>query len=183
MARKSSIAVPIERIERAILVVRGQKVMLDADLAALYGVTTKRLNQQFRRNQVRFPDDFAFQLSAEEFEILKSQFATSSSNWGGRRYPPVAFTEHGAVMLASVLNSDVAIETSVKVVRSFIRLREMLAAHKDLSRRLDEQERKYDGQFVAVFDAIRGLMSPRSKPRELGFHTLIPKRNAMRQRT
>lgn len=183
MARKSSIAVPIERIERAILVVRGQKVMLDADLAALYSVTTKRLNQQFRRNQVRFPDDFAFQLSPEEFEILKSQFATSSSNWGGRRYPPVAFTGHGAVMLASVLNSDVAIETSVKVVRAFIRLREMLAAHKDLSRRLDELERKYDGQFVAVFDAIRGLMSPRSKPRELGFHTLIPKRNAMRQRT
>ena len=107
--------------------------MLDSDLAAPYGVTTKRLNQQLRRNRGRFPADFAFQLRAEEVQILKSQIVTSSSMWGGRRYPPVAFTEHGAVMLASVLNSPVAVEASIQVVRAFVQLRSMLAAHADLA--------------------------------------------------
>jgi hypothetical protein len=176
MAKKSLISIPVEQIEGAILVIRGQKVMLDADLAVLYGVETRQINQALRRNEERFPEDFAFRLSAEEFTNLRSQFATSSSGWGGRRYPPIAFTEHGAVMLASVLNSEIAIETSVKVVRAFIRLRQMLAAHQDLARRLDELEQKYDGQFVAVFNAIRSLMSPRKKPREVGFHTLMPRR-------
>jgi hypothetical protein len=177
MGKKLSISVPMERIERAILMVRERKVMLDGDLALIYGVTTKRLNEQFRRNRARFPADFAFRLSAEEFEILRSQFATSSSNWGGRRYPPYAFTEHGAVMLASVLNSEVAIQTSVEVVRAFIRLREMLSANRDLARRLDELEKKYDGQFASVFDAIRQLMTtPKPEPREVGFHTLVRKR-------
>ena len=176
MSKKPSALIPSERIERAILILRGHRVMLDADLAAIYGVTTKRLNEQFRRNRRRFPMDFAFRLTAGEFEILRSQFATSS--WGGRRYPPFAFTEHGAVMLASVLNSDVAIQTSVEVVRAFVRLREMLVAHKDLARRLDELESKYDGQFASVFEAIRRLMTPPRKPKDkaMGFHTLLPKR-------
>jgi hypothetical protein len=166
--------IPSERIDQAILLLRGQKVMLDADLAVIYGVTTKRLNEQFKRNRDRFPADFAFQLTTEEFENLRSQFATSS--WGGRRYPPTAFTEHGAVMLASVLNSRTAIATSVEVVRAFIRLRELLATHKDLGRRLDELEAKYDQQFAVVFDAVRQLMSsPKPKPREMGYHTLLPK--------
>src|SRR5204862_418985 len=156
MSKPSSTLIPGERIEQAILLIRGKKVMLDADLAAIYGVTTKRLNEQFRRNRDRFPSDFAFRLTTTEFDNLRSQIATSS--WGGRRYPPFAFTEHGAVMLASVLKSPVAIATSVEVVRAFIRLRELLATHKDLGRRLDELEAKYDRQFAVVFDAIRKLM-------------------------
>jgi hypothetical protein len=171
--------IPTERIEQAILLIRGQKVMLDADLAAIYGVTTKRLNEQFKRNRDRFPADFAFQLTPEEFDNLRSQFATSS--WGGRRYPPFAFTEHGAVMLAAVLNSPIAIATSVEVVRAFIRLRELLATHKELGRRLDELEAKYDKQFAVVFDAIRKLMGPaKQKPREMGYHTLLPKQRGSR---
>ncbi len=175
MPKKSLISVPVERIEKAILVVRGQKVMLDADLASLFGVETRQLNQAFRRNSKRFPADFAFQLSVKEFQILRSQFATSS--WGGRRHAPIAFTEHGAVMLASVLNSEIAIETSVKIVRTFIRLREMLATHKDLARRLDDLERKYDGQFASVFETIRKLMSSPQSPREMGFHTLVHRKS------
>jgi hypothetical protein len=167
--------IPTERIEQAILLIRGQKVMLDADLAAIYGVTTKRLNEQFKRNHDRFPADFAFQLTPEEFDNLRSQFATSS--WGGRRYPPLAFTEHGVVMLAAVLNSPTAITTSVEVVRTFIRLRELLATHRELGRRLDELETKYDKQFAIVFDAIRKLMGPsKQKPRAMGYHTLLPKK-------
>jgi hypothetical protein len=175
MPRAQHNLIPVERIEQAILLIRGQKVMLDSDLAAIYGVTTKRLNEQLRRNLSRFPPDFAFRLTTIEFHNLRSQFATSS--WGGRRYPPFAFTEHGAVMLASVLNSPVAITTSVEVVRAFIRLRELLATHKELGRRLDELEAKYDKQFAVVFDAIRKLMAPpRKKPSELGYHTLLPRK-------
>ena len=143
--------------------------MLDEDLAEIYGVTTKRLNEQVRRNKGRFPEDFMFRLTKEEFANLRSQFATS--RWGGRRYPPNAFTEHGAVMLASVLNSPIAIEASIQVVRAFVRLREMLASHKDLARKLAALERKYDQQFQVVFDAIRKLMKPppdKPKPR-IGF--------------
>jgi len=171
--RKSSpLLVPVERIERSILIVRGHKVILDADLAAIYGVTTARLNQQVRRNIQRFPADFAFLLSKNEFADLKLHFATSSSGWGGRRKPPFAFTEHGAVMAASVLNTPIAVEASVEVVRTFVRLRQMLASHKTLARRLDELERKYDAQFKVVFDAIRQLMrppTPAEKKRRIGF--------------
>ncbi len=175
MSKAGNSLIPSERIERAILLIRGQKIMLDADLAAIYGVTTKRLNEQFKRNRQRFPMDFAFQLTSEEFDNLRSQFATSS--WGGRRYPPVAFTEHGAVMLAAVLNSPRAITTSVEIVRAFIRLRELLATHRDLSRRLDELEAKYDKQFAVVFNAIRELMAPKNqKPKEMGYHTLFKKK-------
>ena len=162
--------VPLERIERAIIVVRGEKVMLDSELAEIYGVETKRLNEQVRRNLNRFPVDFMFQLTAEEAANLRSQIATSSS-YGGRRYLPYAFTEHGALMLANVLNSERAAQTSVQVVRAFVKLRQMLASNAELARKLAAMEKKYDAQFKVVFDAIRQLMSPPEKPkREIGFH-------------
>lgn len=160
--------IPPERIERSIHLIHGHKVMLDSDLAELYGVSTKRLNQQVKRNSDRFPEDFMFQLSAEEFANLRSQFATAS--WGGRRTPPYAFTEHGAVMLASVLNSPVAVRASIEVVRAFVRLRQMLASHEDLARKLAVLEKKYDAQFKVVFDAIRQLMTPPTpQQRRIGF--------------
>jgi len=157
---------PAERIESRILLIRGQKVMLDSDLAALYGVETKALVRAVRRNAERFPPDFMFQLSGEEFAILRRQSGTSSSGrgWGGRRYRPYTFTEQGVAMLSSVLRSKRAILVNVEIMRAFIRLRGMLAAHKDLARRLDELERKYDRQFAVVFDAIRELMEPPKEP-------------------
>jgi phage regulator Rha-like protein len=162
--------IPMERIERAIIVVRGEKVMLDSNLAEIYGVETKRLNEQVRRNLNRFPQDFMFQLTAEETANLRSQIATSSL-YGGRRYLPHVFTEHGALMLANVLNSERAAQTSVMVVRAFVKLRQMLASNAELSRKLADMEKKYDTQFRVVFDAIRQLMSPPVKPkREIGFH-------------
>jgi hypothetical protein len=145
--------------------------MLDADLASLYGVSTKRLNEQVRRNLSRFPEDFAFRLTRDEVDRLRSQIATSKPGRGGRRYLPMAFTEHGAIMLASVLNSPVAVHASIQVVRAFVQLRAMLSAHSDLAHRLDELERRYDHRFQAVFDAIRRLMQgPESPPRpRIGF--------------
>ena len=176
MATSKRAAIAVEQIERSIILIRGQKVMLDADLAVLYGVTTKRLNEQVKRNYNRFPDDFAYQLTTQEVATLRSHSATSKGR-GGRRTLPYAFTEHGAVMVASVLNSPIAIETSIQVVRAFVRLREMLASHKELSRRLDELEQKYDKQFAVVFDAIRQLMTPPTKEqRQMGYHTLMEKR-------
>jgi hypothetical protein len=151
--------VPVERVERRILLIRGEKVLLDADLADLYGATTKRLNEQVRRNRDRFPADFMFQLTSEEFERLRSQIATSNIGRGGRRYQPLAFTEHGAIMAANVLNSPQAIATSVMVVRAFVRLRQMLASHADLARKLEDLEKRYDVQFKQVFNAIRALMA------------------------
>jgi hypothetical protein len=164
-------AITADIVGRKIYLVRGQKVMLDSDLAELYGVTTKRLNEQVKRNAVRFPTDFMFQLSADEFESLRSHFATLKQGRGQhRKYLPCVFTEHGALMAASVLNTLRAIEVSLFVVRAFIKLREMIASHKDLARRLDELENKYDGQFSVVFDAIRELMSPPEKDkRKIGF--------------
>jgi hypothetical protein len=172
MAKKRPTAViPHERIERAILLIRDQNVMLDADLATLYGVETKRLVEAVKRNIERFPDDFMFQLTKDEFGILRSQIATSSE-WGGRRYPPYAFTEHGILMLSSVLRSRRAVDVNIEIMRTFVRLREMLSSHKDLARRLDNLEKKYDAQFKVVFDAIRQLMAPPApKPsRRIGFH-------------
>jgi len=159
----------VEQIESRIFLIREQKVMLDQDLAELYGVETKRLNEQVRRNSERFPEDFMFQLTDEEFANLKSQFATSS--WGGRRKLPYAFTEHGAIMAASVLNSPRAVEASVQVVRAFVRLRQMLSTNAELSRKLAALEKKYDIQFKAVFEAIRELMTPLEpkKKRPIGF--------------
>jgi ORF6N domain len=161
--------VPIEVIEKKILFIGGQKMMLDSELAALYGVTTKRLNEQVRRNLKRFPPDFMYQLSREEFESLKSHFATSSS-WGGRRTRPYAFTEQGIAMLSSVLNSDRAIEVNIQIMRTFVKLREMMTTHKDLARKLAEVEKKYDGQFQIVFEAIRQLIDVQEKPkRKIGY--------------
>ena len=155
--------VPAERIQQIILLIRGEKVILDADLAALYSVTTKRLNEQVRRNRDRFPEDFSFRLTNKEVTILKSHFATSRLDWGGRRKLPYAFTEHGAIMAASVLNTPRAVEMSVFVVRAFVRLRAFLATHKELAEKLAELERKlesHDEQIVAIIDAIKRLMTP-----------------------
>jgi len=165
-----TILIPAERMERAIYVLHGQRIMLDEDLAELYGVTTKRLNEQVKRNRERFPSYFMFQLTMQEFADLRSQIATS--RWGGRRTPPYAFTEHGTVMLASVLNSPIAIQASIQIVQAFVRLRQMLASHVGLARKLAALEKTYDAQFKVVFDAIRQLMEPPPpKRRSIGFHT------------
>jgi predicted nucleic-acid-binding protein len=155
-------------IEKCIFIVRKHKVMLDSDLARIYGVSTKILNQAVKRNSDRFPPDFMFQLTNSETEILRSQFVTSSS-YGGRRYLPYVFTEHGALMLASILNSDIAVEASIQVVRSFVRLREFVISHAELSKKLSELERKYDSQFKDVFKAIEQLMvTPETPHKKIG---------------
>lgn len=161
--------IPLESIESRIFLIRGHKLMLDADLAALYGVETKVLIQAVKRNIGRFPDDFMIQLTKQEVTDLRSQFVTSS--WGGRRYPPYAFTEQGVAMLASVLNSERAIHVNIEIMRAFVRLRQMLASNADLSRKLATLEKKYDAQFKIVFDAIRELMTPPDpkKKRPIGF--------------
>src|SRR3989475_5132743 len=152
--------IPTEQIERAIFLIRGHKVMLDADLARLYGVTVGRLNEAVKRNIERFPSDFMFQLTFQELRGLRSQIAISKKGRGGRRYAPYAFTEHGAIMAANVLNSGRAVQASVQVVRAFVKLRQMLASNAELARKLDELEKKYDRQFKIVFEAIRQLMTP-----------------------
>jgi phage regulator Rha-like protein len=168
MVNKKSL-IPVDRIEKAILLIRGQKVMLDVDLAELYGVETKMLVRAVKRNINRFPTDFMFQLSKEEFDNLRFHFGTSSY-WGGRRYPPYAFTEQGVAMLSSVLRSQRAIQVSIEIMRAFIRLRQMLASHVELARKLDALEKKYDAQFKQVFEAIRQLMAPpEPKRRPIGF--------------
>lgn len=166
--------VPIRHrnIEQRIFTLRGHKVMLDSDLAAVYGVSAKRLNEQVKRNRRRFPSDFMFQLTAEEVTSLRSQIATSKPERGGRRYRPYAFTEHGAVMLASVLNSPAAVAASLQVVRAFVKLRGILDVHRNLVRKIDALERKYDGQFEAVFETIRQMLVPLSpKRRRIGVGT------------
>ncbi len=157
------------RVERAIRLIRGDKVILDEDLAELYGVEVKRLNEQVRRNLDRFPADFMFQLTNQEFKDLKSQFATSSS-WGGRRTPPYAFSEQGVAMLSSVLHSPRAVQVNIEIMRTFVRLRRLLASNAELAERLEQLEEKYDGQFRVVFEAIRQLMAP-AEPRRgrIGF--------------
>jgi hypothetical protein len=163
-------------IEETIHFIRGQKVMLDSDLAAIYGVSTSRLNEQFSRNRERFPLDFAFQLTNQEFTALISQIAISKQGRGGRRTLPWVFTEHGAIMLASVLNSPTAIEASVRVVRAFVHLREILANNKALAAKFAELERRLDGhdeKVKVLFDAIRELLNPdlrADQKREIGFH-------------
>jgi len=163
--------VPVERIERSILFIRGHKVILDRDLALMYGVTTGNLNKAVSRNLDRFPVDFMFSLTRKEFENLKFHFGTSS--WGGTRKPPRAFTEQGVAMLSSVLRSPRAVGVNIEIMRAFVRLRQMLATHADLARRLDNLEKKYDTQFRVVFDAIRELMAPPPEPRRkrIGFHS------------
>jgi hypothetical protein len=157
-------------IERSIVLLRSHRVMLDSDLAALYGVTTKRLNERVRRNRSRFPDDFMFRLTAEEIGFLRSQTATSNPGRGGRRYAPYAFTEQGVAMLSTVLNSERAIRVNIEIMRAFVRLRQILASNSQLARKLDALEKKYDAQFKVVFDAIRQLMAaPEPKKRKIGF--------------
>jgi len=162
--------VTTEQIERQILLYRGQKVLLDVHLAALYGVTTKRLNEQVKRNRSRFPDDFTFQLTPDEVDTLRSQIATSKGGRGGRRYAPYVFTEQGVAMLSTVLNSERAIQVNIEIMRAFVRLRQLLASNDRLARKLEALEKKYDAQFKVVFDAIRQLMTPpEPKKRKIGF--------------
>lgn len=157
-----------ENIVSQIHFIRGEKIILDVDLAILYGVETKQLTRAVRRNIERFPIDFMFQLSADEMKILRSQFGTSS--WGGRRYRPYAFTEQGVAMLSGILKSKRAIEVNVEIMRTFVKLRQWLSSHKELERKLDSMEKKYDGQFKVVFEAIRLLMKEEVKPKhKLGF--------------
>lgn len=156
--------IPIERIEKRILLLRGQKVMLSTDLADLYEVAPKVLIQAVKRNSKRFPGDFMFQLDLQEVRSLRSQIVTSNKGRGGQRYPPYAFTEQGVAMLSSVLNSERAIQVNIEIMRAFVKLREMLASHKDLALKLAEMEKKYDSQFKVVFDAIRELMTPMEPP-------------------
>jgi hypothetical protein len=167
---KTSLAVSVDS---RILVVRQQKVILDTDLAELYGVPVKRLNEQVKRNRERFPSDFMFQLTAEELESLRSQNATSKGGRGGRRYAPYAFTEHGAIMAATVLNSEQAVEMSVFVVRAFVRLREMLATNEKLAAKIDELEQRLDTHDASIQDlieAIRQMMLPEpATGRKIGF--------------
>lgn len=179
--------VPIDLVSQRIVLIRGQKILLDSDLAQLYGVETRRLNEQVRRNPNRFPPDFMFQLDDDEYASLISQIATSKSARGGRRKLPLAFTEHGALMAATVLNSTRAVEMSVYVVRAFVQLREVLATHKELAARLAELESKTEllslkhdtlagntrAQLKQVFEAIRQLMAPpeSAKKHPIGFVT------------
>ncbi len=160
-----------DRIEQMIRLIRGEKVILDSDVAVLYGVETGALNRAVRRNIDRFPGDFMFQLSKEEFDYLKCQFGMSSQ-WGGRRRStPVAFTEQGGAMLSSVLRSERAARVNIEIVRTFVRLRQMLLTHTELTNKLATLENKYDEQFRVVFDAIRALMTPAEpEKKEVGFH-------------
>jgi phage regulator Rha-like protein len=172
------VLIPNERIVNQIYVIRGRKVMLDRDLAELYGVETGALNRAVRRNHERFPSDFMFQLTAEEFETLrcqngssnlKSQFGISKGR-GGRRYRPYVFTEHGVAMLSSVLRSEKAIQINIMIIRAFIKMREMLASHHDLRRKVEDMERKYDKNFRVVFEALKKLLDEPIKPKNpIGF--------------
>jgi hypothetical protein len=173
---RTLIKVPLAQVADVILAIRGQNVILDTQLGLLYGVETRALIQAVKRNAGRFPLDFMFQLTRKEFDALRSQFVISKSR-GGRRHLPYAFTEHGAIMAANVLNSERAVEASVQVVRVFVRLRQMLVSNSELARKLDELEKRYNRQFKIVFDAIRQLMTPVPlKPKAIGFRPKTLKR-------
>jgi len=171
---ESQVVVPTETIERRILLIRGQKVLLDMDLAELYAVETRTLKRAVRRNRNRFPPDFMFELTPEEHRILRCQFGTL--RWGAHsKYLPFAFTEQGVAMLSGILTSPRAVMVNVAIMRAFVRLRELIASNRELAHRLDELERKYDVQFKVVFDAIRKLMEkpkpyPESPKQKIGFH-------------
>jgi len=160
----------VGNIPQRILTIRGHRVMLDVDLAELYDVPTKSLNQAIRRNMDRFPEDFMFQLTEAEFADLRSQFVTSKKKRGGRRYMPYVFTEQGVAMLSGVLNSDRAVQVNIAIMRAFVRMRETMASHRELAQRLNTLEKTYDAHFRVVFDAIRALMEPPKTPRRrIGF--------------
>ena len=177
---KNTSLIPDERIINRIFFIRGKKVMIDRDLAELYGVETRALNQAVRRNLKRFPEDFMLELSKQEMEIWKSQIVISKPNlksqivissWGGRRKPPLVFTEQGVAMLSSVLKSERAIQVNIQIMRTFTHLREILSTHKDLREKVEKMERKYDNRFKVVFDAIRRLLEAKrtEKPQIMGF--------------
>ncbi len=175
MSSETSLII-VDRIEPLIHAIRGQNVVLDSDLAALYGVPTRTLNQAVKRNLDRFPGDFMFPLTPDEFDGLRSQIVISNVGRGGRRHPPYAFTEHGVVMAASVLSSPQAVEVSVFVMRAFVKLRQLAVAHKGMSAKLDQLERQVGDHDVSIRQlvaAIRQLMSPpAAKPKRMGFHTI-----------
>jgi len=164
--------IPAERIQQCIYLIRKQKVILDKDLAALYGVPTKRLNEQVQRNTGRFPSDFMFQLNDAEAETLRSQIATSKKGRGGRRYNPYAFTEQGVAMLSSVLRSKRAVEVNIAIMRTFVKLRKILADNALLRRKFEAMERKYDEKFQQVFDVLKYMLAEEAKPKQsFGFHS------------
>ena len=172
MIKPHASVITTEEIAQAIVLLRGQKVLLDATLARLYGVETRVLIQAVKRNRERFPEDFLFQIKTEEAESLRSQSVISNARRGrgGRRYPPYAFTEQGVAMLSSILCSRRAVLVNIEIMRAFVRLRQILASHADLARKLAALEREYDRQFKVVFDAIRKLMNPLARhPRPIGF--------------
>ena len=164
---KPQAVIPVERIAGRIYLIRGEKVMLDSDLAELYGVPTSRLNEQLKRNRSRFPEDFAFQLKHEEFEALMSQIAISNTGRGGRRKLPWVFTEHGVAMLSSVLRSKKAAQINIEIIRAFVRLREILATHRDLARKVEQHDR----QISVLFDSLQKLLAPpaAAKKNPLGY--------------
>ena len=174
-----------ENVAPLVLFVRGEKVMLDVDLAKLYGVTTKALNQAMGRNKARFPEDFAFRLTRQEFDAMRSQFVTSSAapnslrsqivtskkGRGGRRYLPYAFTEQGVAMLSSVLRSERAVEVNIAIMRTFVQLRRLMDTNRDLARKIEKLEEKYDEKFAVVFEAIKQLITPPAPAKkQIGFH-------------
>lgn len=163
---KPQAVIPVERIASRIYLIRGEKVMLDSDLAELYGVPTSRLNEQLKRNRDRFPEDFAFQLNFEEFEALMSQIAISNAGRGGRRKLPWVFTEHGVAMLSSVLRSKKAAQINIEIIRAFVKLREILATHRDLARKVEQHDR----QIAVLFDSLQKLLvPPASKKNPIGY--------------
>lgn len=160
------------QIERRIYLIRGEKVMLDSELAAMYGVTTKRLNEQVKRNLDRFPDDFCFQLTEEEYLSLRSHFATSKPGRGGRRYMPYVFTEQGVAMLSSVLNSERAVQVNIAIMRAFVNMRRLAATNVEFEKKLTAIEKKlsdHDGHFKQIFAAIRAMMAPAKQPKQIGY--------------
>jgi len=170
--------VPIERITSKIYLIRNVKVMLDRDLAELYGVETKRLKEQVRRNIERFPEDFMFELTKDELGNWRSQFATSNQDIMGLRIPPFVFTEHGILMLSSVLKSERAIQVNIQIMRAFTQLRQMLSTHEDLKRKIESMEKKYDQQFQIVFEAIKQLLETDEKPKRKIGYTVKEKQKA-----
>jgi len=169
--KKAKNLITIENIAQKIFIIRGQKIMLDSDLAQLYHVETRVLIQAVKRNIERFPEDFMFQLNKEEFEILKSQFVISS--WGGRRTLPYAFTEQGVAMLSSILRSEQAIKVNIMIMRTFVKLRKIIFSNKKLAQKIESMENKYDRQFLIIFNVIQRLMKPlddKSK-KQIGFIT------------
>ncbi len=180
--KKDIITIPPERIVNRIFLIRGKKVMFDSDLAELYGVETRVLNQAVMRNIKRFPEDFMFQLNEKEFEILKSQFVTSS--WGGKRKRPLVFTEQGVAMLSSVLNSERAVQVNIRIIRAFTKLRELITTNKDLRRKIEDMERKYGNQFKkhdqeinTIYTFIKKLLEPPKEPkRPIGFRMKMKKK-------